>query len=320
MNDMFEHRSASPMLIGKEGPPIDSKEYIHELKLDGIRCLAYLDKDSTSLYNKRNIHVSGIYPELASIHRQVKKRCILDGELLVMKDGRPAFAEIQRRSLMSNPFRIQLTAEQLPVSFTAFDILYLDGRQVAELPLMERKALLFDVVKEESERLSVSRFVEEHGSALYALAEQNHLEGIVCKRKDSRYYFGKRTRNWVKAKNMQDDDFLICGYIPKSDGVASLVLGQYGSGGQLLYKGHVTLGVSKDDLQKLFSSPRAIQPLFQTIPSGNERAVWIKPLVGTVRYMEKTASGSLRQPIFKGLRTDKTAEECQNDKHPHAQD
>ena len=310
MSDIFEHRSASPMLIGKEGPPIDSKEYIHELKLDGIRCLAYLGKGSTGLYNKRNIHVSGIYPELASIHRQVKKRCILDGELLVMKDGRPAFAEIQRRSLMSNPFRIRLAAEQLPVSFTAFDILYLDNRQVTELPLMERKGLMSDVVKEESDRLSVSRFVEEHGSALYALAEQNQLEGIVCKRKDSRYYFGKRTRDWVKAKNMQDDDFLICGYIPKSDGVVSLVLGQYDRGGRLLYKGHVTLGISKDDLQRIFLSPRTNQPDFQTIPPQNERAVWIEPLVGTVRYMEKTASGALRQPVFKGLREDKGIKEC----------
>lgn len=310
MSDIFTERSASPMLIGKEGPPIDSKDYIHELKLDGVRCLAYLDRDSTGLHNKRNLNVSAIYPELSQIHRQVNNRCILDGELLVMKDGRPAFAEIQRRSLMGNPFRIRLTAEQLPVSFTAFDILYLDGRQVTELPLMERKDLLAGVVREENERLSVSRFVEGQGSALYALAEQNNLEGIVCKRKDSRYYFGKRTRDWVKAKNMQDDDFLVCGYIPKSDGAAGLVLGQYGSGGRLLYKGHVTLGVSKDDLQRLFSAPRAIRPDFQTIPAGNERAVWVEPLVGTVRYMEKTASGSLRHPVFKGLRTDKSPKEC----------
>ena len=311
MSDIFEHRSASPMLIGKEGPPIDSKDYIHELKLDGIRCLAYLDMDSTDLYNKRNIHVSAIYPELSQIHRQVKKRCILDGELLVMKDGRPAFAEIQRRSLMSNPFRIQLAAKQLPVSFTTFDILYLDDRQVTELPLMERKSLLAGVVREENERLSVSRFVEEQGRALYALAEQNNLEGIVCKRKDSRYYFGKRTRYWVKAKNMQDDDFLICGYIPKSDGVVSLVLGQYDRGRQLLYKGHVTLGISKDDLQRVFSAPKTTQPGFQKLPTGNERAVWIEPLVGTVQYMEKTSSGSLRQPVFKGLREDKVPQECQ---------
>lgn len=310
MSDIFRNRSASPMLIGKEGTPIDSKDYIHELKLDGVRCLAYLDKDSTSLHNKRNLKVSGIYPEVSQIHRQVKKRCILDGELLVMKDGRPAFAEIQRRSLMSNPFRIRLAADQLPVSFTVFDILYLDDRQVTDLPLMERKELLNGVVREENERLSVSRFVEEQGSALYALAKQINLEGIVCKRKDSLYHFGKRTRDWVKAKNMQDDDFLICGYIPKSDGVVSLVLGQYGNDGQLLYKGHVTLGVSGGDMQRILSTPRREQPSFQKLPAGNERAVWIEPLVGTVRYMEKTYSGSLRQPVFKGLRTDKLPKEC----------
>lgn len=307
--DIFEEKNIAPMLIGADGAAFDSPDYIHELKLDGVRCLAYLDKSGVELRNKRNLRVAAIYPELAGIHKQVKTRCILDGELIVMKDGAPIFAEIQRRALMSDPFKTHLAAAKLPVSFTAFDILYLGEKPVNDLPLMERKGLLASAVAE-SERLAVSRYIEEQGVALYELAEKNGLEGIVSKRRDSRYYFGKRTRDWIKAKNLLDDDFAICGYIRKEKGVVSLVLGQY-AGNELQYKGHVTLGVSGRDFERIATAATRKATPFSAIPKGNEQAVWLKsPLVGTVKYMEKTASGSLRQPVFKGLRDDKAAKDC----------
>lgn len=309
MDDIFEQKMISPMLIGTEGAAFDSPDYIYELKLDGIRCLAYLDDSGVELRNKRNLRVAHIYPELAKIHKQVKARCILDGELLVMKDGRPYFAEMQRRSLMSDHFKINLAAAKLPVSFTAFDILYLKDRPLNELPLMERKDLLAATVQE-SDRLAVSRYIEEQGIALYRLAEENELEGIVCKRKNSLYHFGKRTRDWIKSKNLQDDDFVICGYIRKEKGVVSLVLGQYADG-ILQYKGHVTLGVGGADFERIAAVPADKNPPFHIVPKGNEDALWLKNgLVGTVKYMEKTAFGGLRQPVFKGLRDDKMAEDC----------
>lgn len=308
--DIFEQKSISPMLIGAEGPAFDSEDYIHELKLDGVRCLAYIDRNYLELRNKRNLRVAHIYPELSEIHRQVKHRCILDGELIVMRNGAPYFAEMQRRALMSDAFKIRLAAAKLPVSFTAFDILYDKDRPVNELPLMERKALLAATVME-SDRLAVSRYIEEKGSTLYTLAEQNNLEGIVSKRKDSLYYFGKRTRDWIKAKNLKDDDFVICGYIRKEKGVVSLVLGQYGEG-SLRYKGHVTLGVGGRDFERISNAPVSQTPPFDDIPGGHEQAVWLEPdLVGTVKYMEKTAAGSLRQPVFKGLRDDKAPKDCE---------
>lgn len=314
MDDIFEQKMISPMLIGTEGAAFDSPDYIYELKLDGIRCLAYLDDSGVELRNKRNLRVAHIYPELAKIHKQVKTRCILDGELLVMKDGRPYFAEMQRRSLMSDHFKISLAAAKLPVSFTAFDILYLGDSPVNELPLMERKNLLASTVQE-SDRLAVSRYIEEQGTALYRLAEENGLEGIVGKRKNSLYYFGKRTHDWIKSKNLLDDDFVICGYIRKEKGVVSLVLGQYGAGmygdGILQYKGHVTSGVGGADFERIAAAPAGKNPPFQIVPKGNENAIWLKNgLVGTVKYMEKTAFGGLRQPVFKGLRDDKMPGDC----------
>lgn len=307
--DIFDEKNISPMLIGAQGTAFDSGDYIHELKLDGVRCLAYLDETGAELRNKRNLRVSSIYPELSDIHKQAKSRCILDGELLVMKEGKPFFPEIQRRALMNDLFKIRLAAAKLPICFTAFDILYVGSERVDELPLMKRKELLAETLRE-SEQLAISRYIEKQGTALYRLAEENGLEGIVSKRKESLYHFGKRTQDWTKCKNLQDEDFVICGYIRKSKGLISLVLGQY-SESELQYKGHVTMGISTDDYKRISALPEVTHPDFSVLPKGNENAVWIAArLVGTVKYMEKNPSGSLRQPVFKGLRDDKLPEDC----------
>ena len=305
---MFESKNIKPMLIGEMKDAFDSPDYIYELKLDGLRCIAYLDKSGTELRNKRNIKMLVKVPELSEIHRQVKCRCILDGELIVTKDGEPDFFEIQRRSLMTNTFKIQIAASKLPASFIAFDILYYDDHEVKGLTLMQRKKLLEKAVVE-NERIAISRYIEESGVEFYKLAKQNHLEGIVAKRVDSKYYIDKRTKDWIKIKNLLDDDFVVCGYIFKNSGVISIILGQY-SGKELVYKGHVTVGMSTADFQIIKLMPE-INTTFNDIPSGNEDAVWIEPsLVGTVKFMMKTANGSLRQPVFKGLRNDKEPKDC----------
>lgn len=117
MSDLFEQKGIKPMLIGLEGEAFDSPDYLYELKLDGERCVAYLDpRSGTELRNKRDLKMLPKVPELSEIHKQVRCRCILDGELAVIKDGRPDFYEIQRRSLMSNPLKIKLASKKiLPV-------------------------------------------------------------------------------------------------------------------------------------------------------------------------------------------------------------
>jgi len=248
-------------------------------------------------------------PELSEIHKQVKHRCILDGELAVLVDGKPDFFEIQRRSLTSNNFKIHLQAQKHPASFITFDILYDIDHETISLPLMERKRLLQAAVND-SERLAVSRYTEQNGIAFYQLAEAQDLEGIVAKRRDSKYYFDKRTKDWIKIKNLQDDDFAICGYIQKEANVLSVILGQY-QNGKLTYKGHVTLGVSSEDFHIMTLTKKLSTPLFDELPVGNEDAVWLEPkLVCTVKYMMKTAGGGMRQPIFKGIRFDKAPQEC----------
>ncbi len=309
MTDLWESKTVKPMLIGAEGEPFDSEDFLYELKLDGERCIAYLDKDRTILKNKRNVLMLPKVPELSEIHRNVNIRCILDGELAVIKDGKPDFFEIQKRSMMSNPVKIDMAAKKYPACFTAFDILYYDDHQVMDLPLTERKALLQKAVQSENSRFAVSRYIEKNGISFYNLAEQQELEGIVAKRKDSKYYLDRRTKDWVKIKYLQDDDFVVLGYVPKENSMNSIILGQYRNDA-LIYKGHVTLGVGGEPFKKIRALDKIHCP-FSEIPKGNENAVWVVPkLVCTVKYMMKTESGGLRQPVFKGLREDKAPEEC----------
>lgn len=308
MSDIFDSKDLSPMLIAEEQDAFDSPDYRYELKFDGVRCLAYLGDGKAELRNKRKLNVTPIYPELADVYRQAKRRCILDGELTVIVDGKPKFAEIQRRALMSNPFKIKLAAESLPVNFTAFDILYYDGTDTTKQPLEQRQALLQRAVSE-TDRLAISRVFDGHGKALFDLTTQQGLEGVVAKRKGSLYYPGKRTKDWIKFKNLLDDDYVICGYIDKSRGVTSLVLGQYRDE-LLIYKGHVTMGVSGEGFRCIKSLPVTTGPPYH-VPTGNERAVWVTPeLVCTVKFMEKSSNGAMRQPVFKGLRDDKAPENC----------
>lgn len=309
--DLFEKKAVRPMLIAEEQEAFDSPDYIFELKLDGERGIAYLDpKAGTELRNKRNRNMLQVFPELGALHKQARKRCILDGEYVCLdSEGKPDFSQVQRRSLMTTPFKIELAARKNPVSFVAYDILYYDSQDVKGRPLLERKALLDKAVKEGGQ-LAISRYVEMRGKELYRLTEQQGLEGIVAKRKDSIYVEGKRTKDWSKCKYYLDDDFVVCGYIRKQNGMNSIIIGQY-DGNQLVYKGHVTLGASEKDFRAITMQPTS-SPIFQETPAGNENAVWIQPdLVCKVEFMQHTASGSMRQPVFRGLRVDKEPLDCQ---------
>lgn len=305
MSDAFDTKLLSPMLIAEEQEPFDSPDYRYELKLDGVRCLVYLGDGKAELRNKRKLNVTPIYPELADVYRQVKKRSILDGELTVIVNGKPQFAEIQRRALMSNPFKIKLAAESLPVNFTAFDILYYDGTDTTKEPLEKRQALLRRAVSESS-RLAVSRVFDGHGKALFDLTTEQGLEGVVAKCTGSLYFPGKQTKDWVKFKNLLDDDFVVCGYIDKGARY-SLIVAQYDNG-VLKHKGHVTMGLSNKDIAALSTVERLSA---SPIPGASDvGAIWIEPkMVCVVQWMPRS-NGALNQPVLKGFRDDKAPADC----------
>lgn len=195
------------MLIAKQCEAFDSMDYIYELKMDGFRCLAYLEPGMVDLRNKRNMRMLEKFPELAELHQAVRRRCILDGEIVVLANGVPDFYRLQKRTLLTDRFKIQMEASHCPVSFVVFDSIYLDGKDLCWEPLMKRKERLSENLKE-NDRIAVSRYIQGNGVALYQAAEERELEGVVAKRKGSLYYPGIRTKDWVKFKRMADEEFM----------------------------------------------------------------------------------------------------------------
>lgn len=311
--NLFDNKHISPMLIGANGDAFDSTDYIYETKWDGERCIAYLDPMAeTDLRNKRNVKMLSKVPELSNIHKQIRSRCILDGELMILKDGKPNFYEIQKRSIMSNKFKIDMLSRQYPATFIAFDILFYKDKDLSLLPVIQRKKYLSKAIFFESDRLALSRYFDGQGVALYNLVKQQGLEGIVAKRKDSIYIQGKRTKDWIKCKVMTTDDCVVCGYLRKDSNMTSLILGQYDNG-ILVYRGHVTLGVSLRLLNQYRYTVIDFPP-FPTPPPGNDSAVWLAPELVCVVESMPTDKDSFRQPVFKGIRTDKLPEECEVEK------
>jgi len=304
--DVFDSKRIKPMLIADQVDPYDDPDSIFELKVDGIRCIAYCDNTSVDLRNKRDIKLLPRFPELVDIYKYCQKKCILDGELNVLVNGKPDFYEVQKRTLLSDPFKIQLAYTRHPANFVAYDILYYKDKLITDLPLIERKHILANVVSE-NKALSVSRYVETSGKILFGLAKQQGLEGVVGKNKNSLYWFGKRTKDWKKVKVMADYEAIAIAYIPKANNMTSLVLAKYDANNNLIITNHVTLGVSLSKL-KQYGMKRSNCP-FQEIPKGHENAIWIEPMVCTVEYMPSEKEG-LRQAVFKGIRDDKLPEEC----------
>lgn len=294
--DLFYEKNTQPMLIAQMQEPFDEPQWIYELKLDGCRCIAYLDHDQVVLRNKRNMELLPRFIELKEINRQVKERCVLDGELIVMANGVPDFYELQKRTLLTNQVKIELGAKMLPASFVAYDCLQSGKKVLLDIPLMERKTIL-DQLIEENERISISRYIEGKGCQLFQMTVEQELEGVVAKKATSLYYPGKRTKEWIKFKRKADKDYVICGY--KAGKGTSLILGEW-SNGELVYAGSVTWGVRREVTALLNEGSCP----FERIPKDEGRIVWCKPeKICTVEYMPNTLD-VLRQPVFKGIRID----------------
>ncbi len=303
--DILHDKSIRPMLIGTEESLFDDPSYLYELKLDGMRCIAYLVSDSTDLRSERSVGMLPTkVPELTGIHRQVKHPCILDGVLSNTVNSAPVSFERQRRSLLSDGFKPAVP--QNPITFVTFDILYLDGEPTTHLPLLRRKRLLSETVVE-NERLTVAPYIEGEGTALYELSKRRGLEGIVAKHKESRYSCNQRTKDWVMIKNISRDDFIVCGYAFKGGDAVSLILGAFDAHGVLFDCGSVMADVSGEAFRRIQEAERVAYPLFA---GESPQTVWLKPeLVCAVRYT-RLQPGGLRQPVFMGLQENRDAGAC----------
>lgn len=294
--DIFQDKNISPMLIAQMQEAFDDPEWIYELKLDGLRCIAYLEKDKVTLRNKRNMELLPRFIELKDIYKQATDRCILDGELIVPVNGVPDFYELQKRTMLTSKTRIGLEAARLPASFVAFDCLQAGDKVLLDVPLIERKQILEKLVQE-NDRMAISRYIPEKGIGLFQLTREKELEGVVAKKNSSLYFQGKRTKDWVKFKRMADKDFLICGYVPGK--TISLILGEYRNG-ELVYAGTVSWGVRREIINALSKGNCS----FRENVKPDRNIVWCKPeKTCIVEYMPNTLD-ALRQPVFKGIRDD----------------
>ncbi|MCD7897989.1 MAG: hypothetical protein LUG50_15160, partial [Planctomycetaceae bacterium] len=278
MTDVFASRSAKPMLVAEIDEPFDSDDHVFELKMDGERCLAYLDDNETVLINRRGRYVLSQFPELAAIHKQVDSR-ILDGEIIIGVGAKEDFEHIKQRSVTKNPLAITRLSRVHPATFVAVDILYRDDALLTKHPLEERLDILHETVAE-SENLALSRVIPRSGIDFFDRVKKLGLEGIIAKRLDSPYRMGIRSTDWLKIKNWLQDDFIVCGYmIGERAAVASLILGQYGDDG-LVYKGRVTLGLRRADFTRIRAQPRRPNHPFALPPPREVRAaVWLQPVL-----------------------------------------
>jgi len=312
--------SLQPMLAEGGHQPFDDPKWRFEPKLDGIRALAFLTTDLTRLITRRGRDVATQYPELHMIHELVDQvNAVMDGEIVAFdEDGKNSFEALQQRMNLANEREIKRIAKQIPVALVAFDLLWLDGRNLTEQPLEERRELLQAVV-EEDERLQLVTFVEGDGRQLVAAARSHGLEGVVAKRHGSKYLSGRRSPDWRKIKLTNTQDCVILGWTPGQGGRAgtfgALLVGAYDDG-MLRWIGQVGTGFTDKMLAKVME---LLTPLVTKEPPTDDPdlkefkgATFVRPeIVCEVEYLELTKSTKkMRAPSFKGLRTDKAPEDC----------
>jgi len=297
-----------PMLCAT-GKPFDSAEFIYEVKWDGYRCLAFLDR-GTRLQSRNLKDMTGLFPELSGLQAYFNGLpAVLDGEIVVFgEDGNPSFSGLQSRGRLKQAGRIKQAAQNNPALYLAFDLLYFKGRSLCPEPLSRRRQLLEENLQQTGPLL-LSQMVEELGTAFYQACVARGLEGAVAKRKDSPYLPGKRSPYWQKFRHTFEDEFLVLGYEPGTGGrkIASLVLGQY-LDGCLIYRGRVGTGWNEEEEACLLNGLKGLiktSPPLQPLPLELKHPLWVDPPpICTVEYLELTAQGQLRHPVYRGLRFD----------------
>ncbi len=316
----------TPMLATLVRAPFDDDEWIFEPKWDGVRTIAVCSPSETRLVSRNGRDITATYPELNNLHdRLVCIDGVVDGEVVAFEGGRPSFEKLQSRINLQNEREIERATKTCPVTFIAFDLLYLDGRRMIDLPVEERKDLLEKLVVP-SQRIQVSTWLRGDGIALAQVARDRKLEGIVAKRLGCPYRTGKRSRDWLKIKVVHEADVVVGGWSPgegaRSNSFGALLVGAY-EGDELRFLGAVGTGFNDKMLDELV--PRLHELSTQQCPfSVNPKGMrsqwggrslkdprWVRPeLVARVEFRELTSQGKLRAPAFKTLRHDLDPHEC----------
>jgi bifunctional non-homologous end joining protein LigD len=317
-------RFRPPQLVVLSTTPPSGPEWLHEIKFDGYRVLAAMAGGSARLYTRSGLDWTGKFRGVAEAVAQLPARgALIDGEVVALDEsGRTDFGRLQRA----------LDDGGETLRYYAFDLLELDGEDLAGLPLIERKRRLAALLSDAPDVVLYSDHIIGDGREILEQTCQMGLEGIVSKRAD-RSYISRRTPGWIKSKCSGRDEFVIGGWRPstkKERPFSSLLLGEF-EDGKLCYRGRVGTGF---DEARLAEIARKLRPLarktsrFADAPREAARdAKWVEPrLVAEIAYAERTADGYLRHPSFIGLREDKPArqvkapEAMKNDTAPKRED
>ncbi|QED37942.1 DNA ligase D [Antarcticibacterium arcticum] len=300
-----------PMLATATKKIFNDPQWIYELKWDGYRMIANIKDGEADLSSRNGVSFNSKFSRLKRDLEQIPHNVILDGEVVIVdKKGVPDFQKLQN-------YDDQTLGE---LRFYVFDMLYLNGMSMLDLPLLERKSLIEEVI-EGTYHTFYCDHMEGMGSTFYKRAIDAGMEGVIAKKANSRYSPGYRSENWLKIKAVQSTEAIICGYTDSESGGAvfgSLILGMYRDE-KLTYIGNCGTGFSAAEQKKLLTKFKKLEtaesPFKKKINLKGRTPHWLKPqLICEVHFTEWTKTGSLRHPVYKGLRDDKSLTEITGEK------
>ena len=310
-----------PMLASIAEEPFDDPNWLFEIKWDGYRVVSFIENGKARMVSRNQNDLGPRYPELRELPKLVNaKSAILDGEVVVLDEqGRPSFSLMQQRTGIRAHGRQAASHPELPILYYVFDLLYLDGYDLRRVGLDDRKRVLRQILPPGE----LVRFSDHHagqGMALFQVAKQKGLEGIVAKKCNS-CYEEKRSREWLKIKITQTADCVVGGYTSPEGArqyFGSLVLGLYNDKKQLIHVGHAGTGFNQAMLKQIFEVLKEIEskksPFTGAVDAKNVH--WVKAeRVAVVIFSEWTHETpevglKLRAPVFLGLRDDKNPQDC----------
>jgi bifunctional non-homologous end joining protein LigD len=292
-----------PMLATLADKPFDSEEWVYETKWDGFRLIAEVKRGSVRLFSRNGIDVTARYPAIAQALRSIMEPCVLDGELVALDAKGRSHFQLLQNALRDGRTRLQ---------YCVFDLLFLGAEDLRRKRLVERKRLLKQMLPR-TELMRYSEHVKQEGIALFEKAKQAGLEGVMAKLASGLYYSGKRTREWLKFKAMNEQEVVIVGYTAprRSRKYFGAVVLAVRESSQWRYVGHAGTGFDEATLRMLYAK---MQPLktnskpFAAKVKDEVQTAWLRPeLVAEVKFTEWTDRGEMRHPVFLGLREDKKA-------------
>ena len=311
-----------PMLASPFDKAFNSKDWVFEIKWDGVRAILFKDKKYVKIQSRNGNDITNRYPEIVNAAKIALDDCrsgVIDGEIVILNEnGVPDFHIHQHRINIQNSKEIMVLSVQTPATFYLFDILYKDGKSIKDLGYLERRMILSSLLRL-NDTVKISDYIEEKGIEILKSSKELKLEGIVAKHKNSIYREGIRSKDWLKIKNTKTQDCVIIGYT-KGEGVrlnyfGSLVLAVYCRREiKLKFVGHVGTGFDDDTLNLVFTKLKSNEIDFMPVdkvPYMNRETTWLNPvLVTEVKFTDWTKDGILRAPVFLRLREDKKPEEC----------